>query len=76
MRKEVVEFICDNCGHEAVAEDIKTVVDPLPKNWVEIFFKTNSEALEPVQTCELCKDAVAKALFDRRNASSQEGETK
>jgi len=61
-KREVISYICDNCGHEAPVEDGQI----LPKGWVDIQFTENMHSNEPVQACELCTDAVAKALAERR----------
>jgi hypothetical protein len=61
-QREVITFICDNCGGE---DDLKEG-QILPTGWMEILFTENSQANEPVQTCQLCTDAVAKALAERR----------
>lgn len=61
-KREVICFICDNCGAEAEPEEGQL----LPTGWTDIQFTQNHEANEPVQACELCTDAVAKALAERR----------
>jgi hypothetical protein len=61
-QREVITFICDNCGVETDHADGQL----LPTGWVEIQFTENLKANEPVQACELCTDAVAKALAERR----------
>ena len=60
-RKEVITFICDNCGAEATADG-----EPImPTGWMDIVF-THNHTLEDVQVCTQCTDAVAKALAIRR----------
>ena len=72
-RKEVITFICDNCGAEASPGD-KPI---LPTGWTDIVF-TQNQALEDIQVCELCTDAIAKALAERRSntGTEKEGATK
>jgi hypothetical protein len=66
-KREVVTFICDNCG----AETDQAIGPFLPIGWVEIQFTENLKAKESVQACQQCTDAVAKALSERRNAPSE-----
>lgn len=68
-KREVITFICDNCGAESDLEDGQI----LPTGWVDILFTENGQANEPVQACQLCTDAVAKALAERRGEKNTNG---
>lgn len=61
MEKEVVEFICDNCGAEE-----RTNSSVLPFHWVEVQYRLHYGTLETVDLCDDCRDAFAKALDERR----------
>jgi hypothetical protein len=67
MHKEVIEFICDNCGEEDIAE-----VDViLPKQWVTVQMTMDHNLLDPIDLCGHCRAALDEALKKRRNAPSK-----
>lgn len=62
MKKEVVEFNCDNCSAAAVTNDSE-----LPFHWVEVQYHLHYGTLETVDPCDDCREAFEKALEERRN---------
>lgn len=65
--KEVIVYICDNCGAE---EEPETGIDhkhPLPKGWIQVTYTTNENWLEEVQICKPCRKAFETALSRRRS---------
>ncbi len=61
-QKEVITYICDNCGGEG-----ESAVDAvLPFHWVTVEYLLHYGTLEKVDLCDDCRDAFAKALEERR----------
>lgn len=61
MKKEVVEFICDNCGIEGVSNDAE-----LPFHWVAVTMRLHYGSQEKIDLCDDCREAFEKALEVRR----------
>lgn len=61
MKKEVVEFTCDNCGADATTKDSK-----LPFHWVTVLFMLHYGSAEAIDLCDDCREAFEKALAERR----------
>lgn len=61
MKKEVVAFICDNCGAETTAKG-----SVLPLHWVTILYILHHGKKEKVDLCKDCREAVETALGERR----------
>lgn len=60
-QKEVVSYICDNCGLEDDTNNSE-----LPFHWVEVHYRLHYGTLEKVDLCDDCRDAFMKALEARR----------
>jgi hypothetical protein len=61
MKKEVVAFICDNCGTEKETND-----SVLSFHWVEVQYRLHYGSVEKVDLCDDCREAFEKALEKRR----------
>lgn len=61
MRKQVVEFICDNCAATDITKD-----SDLPFHWVEVQYTLHYGSIEKVELCDDCREAFEKALAIRR----------
>jgi hypothetical protein len=61
VEKEVVEFICDNCGAQE-----KTDKSELPFHWVTVTYVLHYGTKEQIDLCDDCRDAFEKALEERR----------
>lgn len=61
MKKEVVEFTCDNCGADATAKGSK-----LPLHWVTILYILHHGKKEAIDLCKDCREAMENALAERR----------
>jgi hypothetical protein len=72
-QKEVISYICDNCGAEEVTKNSE-----LPFHWVEVQYRLHYGTIEKVDLCDDCREAFDKALEERRSNSGtkKEGETK
>ncbi|QFP95450.1 hypothetical protein SEA_MAKAI_58 [Arthrobacter phage Makai] len=73
MKKEVVQFECDNCHEESPEEDIaghprRTT---LPEDWAHIVGNTNRTRLFDLDLCTKCVEAMRKALLRRSKVGSK-----
>jgi hypothetical protein len=66
-KKQVVEFICDNCGAEGEPEDMRYVENPLPVLWARLQMTWNHGHYEAVDICGDCRNEIAEALLRRRS---------
>lgn len=66
-KKQIIVFVCDNCGDEAFPEEVKRIENPLPADWVQLQMTFNKVSQQPIQICTGCRGAVAEALLSRRN---------
>jgi len=65
MRKEVVEYECDNCETPGVPEEGLDQSNPIPLGWVYLSVRSNHGMLADLHLCASCNDAIKDALRER-----------